>query len=215
MKKIIKFLLVIVMVLVTFTCTSCGEKAKSEDWDKFFKKLNNANNLTVEASIEATGIKYSQTNRWDKVNKMRFASGVASISPTYYVTNTDGKCVTWMKVIENDKEVWTSLEYSLDFEEIFSDIDVGRLCDVDYACLNKFDKNDFSFNKNKFYLKQELCEKFRISEMTVDFAMLKNECVIKIVEDADTFRESTITITISKLNKTKIDLPDEIKKGTK
>lgn len=215
MKKIIKFLLVIVMVLVTFTCTSCGEKAKSEDWNKFFKKLNNANNLTVEASLEATGIKYSQTNCWDKVNKMRFASGIASISPTYYVTNTDGKCVAWMKDIENDKEVWTSLDYSLDFEKIFSDIDIGRLCDVDYACLNKFDKEDFSFNKNKFYLKQELCEKFGISRMTVDFATFKNECVIKIVEDAGTFKESTITITISKLNKTKINLPDEIKKETK
>lgn len=51
--------------------------------------------------------------------------------------------------------------------------------------------------------------------MTVDFGTFKNKCVIKIVTDAGTFRESTITITISKLNKTKINLPDEIKKETK
>lgn len=37
MKKIIKFLLVIVMLLITFTCTSCGEKAEAQNLGNFLK----------------------------------------------------------------------------------------------------------------------------------------------------------------------------------
>lgn len=89
------------------------------------------------------------------------------------------------------------------------------LYNTDYIDKDSLKKENFEFKKNKYYLKSELVKETGISEMTVDFGIAKNKCVIKIITDSGTFRESTITITISKLNKTKIDLPDEIKKGTK
>ena len=205
MKKIIKFLLVIVMILVTFTCTSCGEKAKSQDWDKFFKKLDDAKSATIEMVMETSGARINGTVYNDLANKISYTTGVLGQSPIYYVTNTEGQCFRWNKNIEDSKEVWKSYETKTDLTDI--------LYNIDYIDRNSLKKENFEFKKNKFYLKSELVEEAKISEMTV--SVTENKCIIRIVEDAGTFRESTITITISKLNKTKIDLPDEIKKGTK
>lgn len=205
MKKIIKFLLVIVMILVTFTCTSCGEKAKSQDWDKFFKKLDDAKSATIEMVMETSGARINGTVYNDLANKISYTTGVLGQSPIYYVTNTEGQCFRWNKNIEDSKEVWKSYETKTDLTDI--------LYNIDYIDRDSLKKENFEFKKNKFYLKSELVEEAKISEMTV--SVTENKCIIRIVEDAGTFRESTITITISKLNKTKIDLPDEIKKGTK
>ena len=205
MKKIIKFLLVIVMILVTFTCTSCGEKAKSQDWDKFFKKLDDAKSATIEMVMETSGARINGTVYNDLANKISYTTGVLGQSPIYYVTNTEGQCFRWNKNIEDSKEVWKSYETKTDLTDI--------LYNIDYIDRDSLKKENFEFKKNKFYLKSELVEEAKISEMTVN--VTENKCIIRIVEDADTFRESIITISISKLNKTKIDLPDEIKKGTK
>ena len=205
MKKIIKFLLVIAMVLVIFTCTSCGEKAKSQDWDKFFKKLDDAKSATIEMVMETSGARINGTVYNDLANKISYTTGVLGQSPIYYVTNTEGQCFRWNKNIEDSKEVWKSYETKTDLTDI--------LYNIDYIDRDSLKKENFEFKKNKFYLKSELVEEAKISEMTV--SVTENKCIIRIVEDAGTFRESTITITISKLNKTKIDLPDEIKKGTK
>lgn len=207
MKKIIKFLLVIVMVLITFTCTSCGEKSEAQNWDKFFKELDSAKSATIDTVMTTSGTRINGTVYNDLANKISYTTGVLGQSPTYYVTNTKGQCFRWNKDIEDGKEVWESYETKMDFTDI--------LYNTDYIDKDLLKKENFEFKKNKYYLKSELVKEAGISEMTVDFGTFKNKCVIKIVTDADTFRESTITITISKLNKTKIDLPDEIKKGTK
>lgn len=207
MKKIIKFLLVIVMVLVTFTCTSCGEKSEAQNWDKFFKELDSAKSATIDIVMTTSGTRINGTVCNDLANKISYTTGALGQSPVYYVTNTEGKCFRWNKDIEEGKEVWESYETKMDLTDI--------LYNIDYIDKDLLKKENFEFKKNKYYLKSELVKEAGISEMTVDFGTFKNKCVIKIVTDADTFRESTITITISKLNKTKIDLPDEIKKGTK
>lgn len=207
MKKIIKFLLIIVMTILTFTCVSCGEKSEAQNWDKFFKELDNAKSATIDTVMTTSGTKINATVCNDLANKISYTTGVLGQSPIYYVTNTEGQCFRWNKDIEDGKEVWESYETKMDLTDI--------LYNTDYIDKDSLKKENFEFKKNKYYLKSELVKEAGISEMTVDFGTFKNKCVIKIVTDADTFRESTITITISKLNKTKINLPDEIKKETK
>lgn len=207
MKRIIKFLLIIVMTILTFTCVSCGEKSEAQSWDKFFKEFDSAKSATIDTVMTTSGTRINGTVYNDLANKISYTTGVLGQSPIYYVTNTEGKCFRWNKAIEDGKEVWKSYETKMDLTDI--------LYNIDYIDRDSLDKDNFDFKKNKYYLNSELVEEAEISEMTVDFGTFKNKCVIKIVKDAGTFRESTITITISKLNKTKIDLPDEIKKETK
>lgn len=207
MKRIIKFLLIIVMTILTFTCVSCGEKSEAQNWDKFFKELDSAKSATIDTVMTTSGTRINGTVYNDLANKISYTTGVLGQSPIYYVTNKEGKCFRWNKDIEDGKEVWESYETKMDLTDI--------LYNTDYIDKDSLKKENFEFKKNKYYLKSELVKEAGISEMTVDFGTFKNKCVIKIVTDADTFRESTITITISKLNKTKINLPDEIKKETK
>lgn len=219
MTKSLRTFLFVVLLVFTFTCTSCGKKSKEKQFDAFFSELKTATSVTAtceyknEARKHQMIVNQQMTVLIDSKKGIFYTSGLGSADPYYLVKSKDGRWYIWHQE-DSDDGTWTGSQtsyndYSFDsvLEEIWGEIDVDDVVDCELLLRENFD-----YKKGKFYFKESLLtETNGLNEMVVSFTS-KKTCVIEIVAYADTDYKLTGKITISKVNQTNIDLPQEIQK---
>ena len=197
MKKVLAFILALCLMLTPMALVGCGDEEETtvdnrDPLTKFYDKLNEKENFTMELSMSVMGVSVSQTFKYS--GDIMYTEESLMSKESYTVETETG-------VEEYTKNVfgkWTKNNYASNAEEDANDIFAEEMDSL-------FKPDSYTINKNVYTQKDD-----------VDFENFKD--VVLTLEDGKCIIDMTmmiegmgldITLTLSKVGQSALTLPTE------